>query len=96
MTVFLMVHVGIEMTMATFITTLAVTLGFSKIVGTHLTAIFWAAFALGRLLAIFAAVKVNAFLTLVFSFIVSIVGAGLLIDAAMSGNESILVLQAKI
>ncbi|TRY66961.1 hypothetical protein TCAL_09924 [Tigriopus californicus] len=90
--IFFFLYVGVEVTFGTFLTTFAVEsdLQLTKPQGADLTAIFWGFFALMRFLSIFAAIKLNPAVILVFSF-----GTCLLSSAMLSlyGDQNLRLLQ---
>eukprot|EP00094_Tigriopus_californicus_P012016 TCALIF_11610-PA protein Name:"Similar to naglt1 Sodium-dependent glucose transporter 1 (Danio rerio)" AED:0.75 eAED:0.77 QI:0/0.66/0.5/1/1/1/4/0/399 len=74
--VFVFLYAGAEYSLANFLTTFAVEcqLQLSKTQGAELTAIYWGAFAVMRLAAIFAAIRLDPKHVMGFSFICSLVG----------------------
>ena len=78
--VFLFLYAGMEVMYGTYLTTFAVQckLHLSRQTGARMTAVFWGTFTLMRFLAIFISVKLNPVNTLVFSFILSVIGSTLL------------------
>jgi len=91
MMVFYFLYAGLEVAYGTFITTFAVTskLGLTKLQGSDITAVFWAAFATVRALSIPAAVFLKPEIIMVFSFATCLVGSVML---SILGDTSIVVL----
>lgn len=92
MAVFFFLYVGAEVSLAIYLTPFAVEcdLKLTKVEGARLTAIFWGCFALMRFVAIFAAMKLNPLIIMVLSFVLCVLGSGLLVFFA---ETSYLVLQ---
>ena len=70
---FFFIYVGMEVTLGVYLTTFAVEckLALTKVTGANLTAIYWGTFAAMRLVAIFAAMKLNPSVIMLFSFVLS-------------------------
>ena len=85
---FLFLYDGMEVMYGTYIGAFSVQsdLHLTRQWGARVTAVFWGSFASMRFLAIFVAVKLSPFGTLVFSFVMSVVGSTLL---AIFGDSSI-------
>ena len=85
---FLFLYDGMEVMYGTYIGVFSVqsNLHLTRQWGARVTAVFWGSFASMRFLAIFVAVKLSPFGTLVFSFVMSVVGSTLL---AIFGDSSI-------
>ena len=89
---FFFIYVGAEYTMGTYIASFAVLskLHLTKVQGSNLTAIFWGGIACMRFITIFAAMKFNALIIMIFCMSLSIIGALLLV---FCGQLSALFLQ---
>jgi len=85
---FLFLYAGMEVLYGTYLATFSVQskLQLSRKIGARVTAIFWGSFTTMRFLAIFVAVKLSPSGTLIFSFILSVVGSTLL---AIFGQTSV-------
>jgi len=90
--VFFFLYVGVEYTYGQYTTAFVVTsdLKGSKIQGTHVTAIFWGAFAVMRFIAIFAAIYLRPGYIMAFSFVFTLAGA---LSLVITANSSYLALQ---
>ena len=89
---FFFFYVGAEVSYAIYIATFAVECDqhLSETQGAEITSIFWACFALMRFISIFTSIYLKPIYILIFSFVMSWLGA---ISLIFYGNENLVVLQ---
>ncbi len=90
---FFFTYVGTEVALSVFLPTFAVRsdLHLSKVEGAHLSALFWSAFALMRLLAVFAAIRLNPLVIMLLNLSVCLASTSVL--ALSAETSSLLVLR---
>ena len=91
MCVFFFLYVGMESSYASYLTVFVYEIGYSKVTGANLTALFWGAFTAARFASIFLAMKINPTLTMISSFALCVISA---IGLMFYAEESLAALRA--